>query len=440
MAIPNSKEAKLTSLPRSIFNMSKAAVGLGAILLVTVMQTLGLGYGLITLCFCGTISALTLHFLARVTVATRAQSYFTACGIILGRKGEALALISLALVLFGSLMGYTFYIGEYASSGLLYFIGRSINPKLISAIILAVLVFPISCLKDMRKLGLVSIFGMAIMCSITVLMVANYFTAQPILDSIKSHFPPDQINPAYLSGFKDSLPIFPQLSFAALGCFGSIAFAFTNHFALVSTVNTLDNSTPKRITTIILTSTLITALINILIGIFSLLYYKNTKVLNILDIPVMNRLFAFAKIGVAISLSFTYPLLLDPLRNVLDRFANRILPNNVTIRHYSETVCIIMLSLVIVLIFGQKVSNILDVVSSLFRVILVYVLPPLMLLKGPKVIPSLSLSSWERYCAYFIFTFGLVVCSFGPIFPFLKLINQAPQNTQLVSYQPQGNC
>jgi amino acid permease len=437
MAVPSTKAPKLTSLPRSVFNMSKAAVGLGAILLVTVMQTLGLGYGLIALFFCGTLSALTLHFLARVTVATRAQSYFSACGIILGGKGEAIALVSLALVLFGSLMGYTFYIGEYASSGLFYFIGRAVPPKLLSAIVLAVLVFPISCLKDMSKLGIVSIFGMLIMCSITMLMVINYCTAQPILESIKSHYPLDKINPAYLAGYKDSVPIFPNASFAMIGCFGSIAFAYTNHFALVSTVNTLNNSTPKRITTIILTSTIITAVINILIGIFSLLYYKNTKVLNILDVPVMNCPFALAKIGVAISLSFTFPLLLDPLRNVLDRLVKRFFPNNSIVRHYSETVLITLLSLVIVLIFGQRVSNILDVVSSLFRVLLVYVLPPFMLLRVPKVIPLMCLCTWERYCAYFILAFGLVVCILGPIFPFLKLIDSAPQNTQLVSYRIQ---
>jgi amino acid permease len=435
MAVTQSKEIKLVSTSRTIFNMAKAAVGLGAILLVAVMQTLGLGYGLIALGFCAVLSALTLHFLARVTVATRAHSYFAACGIILGGKGELVALVSLTFVLFGSLMGYTFFIGEYASSGLFHLTGLSIYPKLLSIIVLGLLVFPISCMKDMGKLSVVSIFGMIIMCSITLLMVVNFFTAQPIFDSIKAHFPPDSINPEYLTGFKTSVPIFPPLSFAALGCFGSIAFAYTNHFALVSAVNSLDKSSPKRIAIVILVSTVITAIINIVIGIFSLLYYKNTKVLNILDIPVMNRLFAFAKIGVAISLSFTYPLLLDPLRNVLDRFFKRFSPDSAVLRHYSETIFIIIVPLVIVLIFDQKVSNILDVVSSLFRVLLVYVLPPLMLLRGPKAIPLMSLKTWERYCAYFILAFGVIVCIFGPIFPFLKLIGRAPQNSRLISFR-----
>lgn len=428
------QQQNLVSLPKAIFNMSKAAVGLGTILLITSMQTLGFGYGVIAMLFSAALSSLTLHFLGRVTLATRAASYSAVSAAVLGRKGEVLTGVSLGLMLFGSLMGYSYFIGQYSSSGIAFLTGKQLNGKILSSVILYLVVFPVSCMKDMSKLGVVSIFGMLIMCFIAALTIYNSLSTPGIMELIKSHYEDEKINPEYLVKFQDFPAIFPPLTLASVGCFGSLAFAFTNHFALVGTVNTLERPTKTRLTVIIGSCTIVTALINILIGVFSLRFYKNTIVLDILDRPVMNNAFAFAKIGVSFSLSFTFPLLLHPLRNLIDPLFARLIPKRPARRHYLETLLIVTVPLLVVLAFETKVNGILDVISSLFRVLLVYVLPALMILKLPRAVPGMSLKTWERYMAYLVLLFGGIICIIGPIFPFLKLIKRAPKNESLVSF------
>ena len=152
-----------TSLPRAIFNMSKAAIGLGTVLLITIMQTLGAGYGLLAMLLSAFLSAITLHFLGRVTLATRATSYSAVSAAVLGKTGELVTMVALGLVMTGSLMGYSYYVGQYSSSGIEFLTGRVVCGKVLSCGILYLVVLPVSCMKDMSRLGVVSIFGMLIM-------------------------------------------------------------------------------------------------------------------------------------------------------------------------------------------------------------------------------------------------------------------------------------
>ena len=426
------KQPPSVSFAKAVLNMSKAAIGLGTILLITSMQTLGLGYGIIALLLSAFLSALTLHFLGRVTSATRSGTYFGLSAVILGRKGEIVAMLALGIVLFGSLMGYAYYIGQYASCGLAHLSGRTFHPKIVSGIILYLIVLPVSCLKDLSKLGVVSIFGMLIMLAVTVLTIYNHLSSN-ILDLVRSLPNQELINPEYFAKYQGQPAVFPPLTFASIGCFGSIAFAYTNHFALVGTVNSLAHPTPTRLAFLIILSTIFTATLNILIGLFSLFFFKNTQVSDILSRPLMNTAFAWAKLGVALALSFTFPLLLSPLRGLLDCLMIRIIPKLPTVRHYLNTLLIVSMPYAIVLIFDNKVTGILDVISSLFRVLLVYILPALMILRLPKSVPGTFLRTWERYMAYVVLVFGAVVCIIGPIFPFLRVIGKAPKNDSLVS-------
>ena len=120
--MPSPQQSTLASLPKALYNMSKAAKGVVTIVVITSMQTLGLGYGIIALLLSAFLSALTLHFLARVTGATGSSTYFGTIAVILGRKGEIVALLALGYFIF--IVGAFVFVG--ASSNLVRLLKRRI--------------------------------------------------------------------------------------------------------------------------------------------------------------------------------------------------------------------------------------------------------------------------------------------------------------------------
>jgi amino acid permease len=420
---------RTTSLFLAIFYLLKSAVGLGAVLLVKNFQILGLGYGVPLLIFAAIISSLSLHFLNRVSYNLDLGDYVKICKLAMGRKGEILTIVSLVLVLIGSLIAYAYFIGTYARDSLIFLTDVKdkfwVSEKFLTTILLTVFVLPISCLKDLSKLAITSVVGMALMLSITGLVVFKSLTSDIKTEALSAAA--TNISPEFVIKIKDfaDLEWFPSLGLSALGCFGSLIFAYMNHFTMTSLTQVLKDPTPKRRMTLNLAATGLATAIYLTIAFFSYRYFRNARVSDSLSIPIMTTVFAVAKLAVAVVLILSFPLLADPTRGAIDSLFSIItgdsegFKNAATVRHYAETVAVVLIPLLVAVSTGIASLAILDIFSSFFGSILVFVLPPLFFLKLKRKYITRPI---ERGLAYFVLAMGVIIAILGPIAPIADLL------------------
>jgi amino acid permease len=235
------------------------------------------------------------------------------------------------------------------------------------------------------------------------------------------------INPAFPTSIKSfsDLEFFPSLGLATLGCFGSLIFAYMNHFTMTSLTQVLRDPTPKRRMTLNLAATVLATVIYVTMAFFSYRYYRNARVDDSLSIPVMTTIFAVAKLAVAVVLILSYPLLADPTRGALDSLFSIItgdsegFRNAATLRHYLETATVVLVPLIVAVVSGKKSLGILEISSSFFGSILVFVLPPLFFLKLKRKYITRPI---ERGLAYFVLVMGAIITLIGPIAPIADLL------------------
>jgi amino acid permease len=336
-------------------------------------------------------------------------------------------------MLFGALMVFYLFLGEYGAQAIAFFTGKSLTPQLVSLGFLLVPILPLSCLRSLSALGTVSLFGMLIMTLIAMLCVGNYLGSEPMLTLVQRSASP-AVSAAFERDVAKTLPWFVPLTAASLNAFGAFITIFTNHFGVVTNVRQMDRPTPRRLAGMLLASTVIVVGINVGISWFSYAFFRNARVKDPLDVPKPTLLFALAKLGVSLNLALTFPLLLDSLRSAVDRLVVMVVGSKVdaTKRHYCETLAIVLVPYLVYVPFGESVINVFDLFSALFRVIVVLIMPAWMFLRCGSLTGK---RRWERIAACLIITFGALICVLGPIPPFVKLVHKPLPGPLLASFK-----
>jgi amino acid permease len=169
--------AEGTTMTQAIFSLCKSAIGFGAFRLSKHFASIGYVPCILMLILCSITTTASLHFLSRLTSRTQASSYFSIGKLALGATGEIICMISLCLFLIGGLISYIANAGVCLAMGIDQLFGTSIcgnsHYQNMVIIIIAVLIYPIACLRDMRVLAKTSMIGMACMFYTLVL----YFIA-----------------------------------------------------------------------------------------------------------------------------------------------------------------------------------------------------------------------------------------------------------------------
>jgi amino acid permease len=419
-----------TSWIKATVNLVKSAVGLGTVLLVGKLQIMGLGFGLMTLVAAAAISSLSLHFLSRMAYNLDVGDYMKMSRLAFGKWGELTAIICLLLVLLGSLTAYAFFIGTYVRSGLLFFApgvkgGVLGDYRFYSTILVLVPVLGLSCLRDLSKLALTSILGMLLMLFLTGLVIYKSATGDISKEAAEALAKGVALNPQFLALHKpiSELAAFQPLSLAALGCFGDIIFAYMNHFTIVALMPVLKQPTPARRLSLNIVATITATVIYCTVAFFGYRYYGNAMVEDVLSVPLMNGVFATAKLLVAFVLICSYPLLADPTRGALDSLigffaSGPAFKAAVQIRHYAETIAVVSVPLIIAVLAGDKSFQVLSITSAFFGGVLVFVLPPAMFLRLRR---KYITSPTERILAYVLVVLGVAISIAGPIEPIGKI-------------------
>lgn len=389
-----SEKLRNTSMVRACFNLTKSAVGIGTLSLPSTIKKLGWALGLPMIVIASLLCTVSHHFLARLAANTDIADFYGLGKLAYGSVGEMTAVAATLLYLFGALLAYCRYAGDYIASAVGYLFSLDANnwlvyPPYMTILVSAVFIFPLACLKDLSKLANASILGMMCIGYITVLTIVDYFVHTPE--------PAPTIVPA-------------KFSFEIFECFSVFLFAFLNHFTTVALVPVLIRPTPARRHQLIVTSQIATTTIYLLVAAFGYLHFGDGVTRDILAARKVNLPYALGKLAIGITIIVSYPLLLDPVRSATDHLITRGVKTPSAVRHYALTVGFVASSAVIAATFAKKIDGILDVFSSLAGSLLVFVFPALYFLRMSYKYP---VSGLERGLAYFIVVFGAILCVFG---------------------------
>jgi amino acid permease len=408
-----------TSLTKAVFNLSKSAIGLGAIFLPGNLQRMGLIGGIFMITVGAITSAISLHLLGEMSHYYLIGDFFE---LGMAAFGDNMAVfVSVVLVLFqvGGLIAYCKFAGSYLSSALGLFLKASgsipwwRSYRFLSIIIGSFFMFPLSLLKDMSKLGYISIAGMLCIFYITVLTVIDYFVEGKVPNT-------------------DYTMIRVGSDF--LNAFSSIMFAFVNQFTLLALIPVLINPRNLRRSSLISSSSSIVTLVYLLIGICGYLHFGNNVASDILSAPESPSMFyAVARMLVSVVLICSYPLLLDPPRTAADHLTAKIFARTrfhqafqaaKWRRHITWTFIIVFIPLLFAITAADYVEPVLEIFSSACGALLVFVLPSAYFIKlgrKEKVMPS---RLPERILAYFNFIFGVIICIGGTIGAIIDVVRK----------------
>jgi len=392
-----------TTLTGCVFNMTKSAVGTGTLVLAYNMRQMGLALGLSLLTVAAIFTAITLHFLARISSNMGCSSYFALGKMSFGVAGEISAIFALVLFLIGALIFYAMIVGVYLSRSLIYLLNLDptafyTNQTFLVVLAGALLIFPLACLKDMSKLAKVSIAGMACMVYVAVLTIFDYFYDSPTSKLAKIAY--------------------ARPSFDVFTGFSNFLFAYTNHFTIVGLMPVMIDPTPSLRTQLILFSSGASTLMYISVAAFGYLHFGDAVTNNILLSPkTMTMPYAIAQLLVGLVVVFSFPLLAGPTRGSIDRLLEMAFSSSPAfferismIRHFGLTALITSFCVFIAATIPDLALNILGLFSALCGSLLLFIFPSLYFLKLQKHYRTMTI---ERSLAYVEIVLGLIVMVMG---------------------------
>lgn len=360
------------------------------------MHRMGLLSGLASIIIAGVLCSTTLHYLSRICANTGADNYFKLGRLAYGSIGEMAAVAALLFNLLGGLINYANFAGDYMSSALLFLLGIDsapwyISPAFLKIVISSLAIFPLACLKDMSKLAHSSLAGLLCMGYILLLTIADALTDQ------EEYAPPR---------------IMPRISTQFFSAFGSIIFAFVNHFTIVAIVPVLINPTPQRRGLMIASSNATVLLVYLSAAIFGYSHFGSSidpnkpDILN--SVAKMSVPYAIAKLAFSLVMVFSYPLLCDPARSALDQLVTKLVVGGSAerlatwsslyqLRHYTETFILVAVPTIIAVCAASMAALFMDVFSSLCGSLLVFIFPSLYFVKlaAPRMY-NYRIHSWEK--------------------------------------------
>ncbi|PJF16565.1 hypothetical protein PSACC_03614 [Paramicrosporidium saccamoebae] len=410
------KAKRTTTLSQGIFNVSKSAVGAGALRLPYAVSKLGIAGGVGVLLFVSFITTTTLHFLARMAANLDVGDYFTLGNMAFGVVGEVVAMISLVLFLIGGLIFYIDKAQEFTVNVISEVIPslseyRSSLP-LIVTVVTAVLIFPLAAQRDMSALAKGAMIGMVCMGYILVLTVADYLYAV-----------------ATGATAPDVVMIVPFSFGDFFRTFSGMLFAFVNHFTLLAVVPVMVDPSPKRRMSLTLSSSGVVLGFYLLVAVCGYLHFGATVPQLVLSACTAKSgpikwAYQAGSLLVAVVLILSYPLLLDPARGTIEgaliRFAGGA-PHSAS-RSLIITFVLVALPTFIALTFKERVLNILDVFVAFTGALLLFIFPGGFFLRFQD---KYHVSPIERVLAYISVAFGFVLMIFGTYYSVVDLVAPA---------------
>ena len=397
------------SLFSGIINLTNTIVGAGVLGLPFAFNSSGLGLGMLLLSAVGIVETYSLILLLESSKVTGIDSYGGVAKAAYGVVMDYIVQFNIMLQCFGVCVAYTVIIGDLVPSVMLYCVGNLLDfatywdvallidvfegmmhlltadawiVRTMTMIIISFLViFPLVCLRKMDSLrftSVIAIFSIFYVCLLVVvwatLLALDLLFDTSLLGTSEDNAQRDERR---VELFKTSSSVALTIPIFTL--------AYTCHMNMHPIYRELRNPTRLRAYTVVSVSTITCTLIYAVVGICGyFVYLQETQGNILLNFPQSNIFIQIARVGVTLTVTFSFPVLAYPLRLSFDRifFASWMKPEMLErhpwslIRFIIEGFFIVLGALVLGILL-PKVENVFDVVGASCSTLVSMVFPQL---------------------------------------------------------------
>ena len=371
-----------------IFNLVNAVVGAGVLAQPYCFKEAGMVAAGMFLCLTATFTNWTLYMMAFVGEISHKKGYSEAVEYYFGVKGALATDFFISFLNFGTSIAYLDVIGDIICGWL----GYSAKVGALLSVLIFIL-FPLCCIRTFDQLRFTSYLGSAIYTTFGIAVVLIYF----------SHAYDDVLEDSIASGdSNEKQEIGFTIDFARIVPIQTLAFAcHTILFPVYTEYMALKNATTKQFNNAISIAIVLCCSLYLLIGIFGAMTFQSYTAGDILlNYSRHNGFFPnFLQAVFAVSLCFTYPLVVFPLRDSLDKMLmksamfEKIMFNFDPLtkcssqRWYIETMIVCISGLVIAIVL-PSIEVIFGITGALAGTTLCFIIPSLMYLKATNTLPT----------------------------------------------------
>lgn len=394
------------SVRSSVFNLSSATLGAGALALPYALQQSGLLIGICLLIGAYTLSCYSINLLIQSSLYTQRNSYETITTKLFTYRGISIIVdLNILLFCFGTCVAYLVGCADIIQPIMLHSFGFTTdsvygNRSSILILFTMCIMLPLSCCKQINQLRFTSFIGVC-----TLLFLVLCIIIRTVQYCIINGIQYDTLKFVdHSTGFSGTI-ITMSIMMYAYTCRPNV---FTIYGELLS-------PTPKTMSTVVSRSFMLSSSVYVMIGVSGWLHYGSTVQSDILrNIDISNDyLMAIAQLGLAISITLAYPLNVFPARTSIlhiiwpnahnTRTDNQSMDDsaggdNNTIDHddnisdllfYTLTISVVGTSLFIAL-YTTNLSSVFAIIGSSTSAVVCFILPPIFYLCSTDE----SLDSW----------------------------------------------
>ena len=377
----SSSSAGTATIPNEVFNLIKSIAGAGFLSLPWGVAVFGnapsaLIPAVVLIAITGALSGYTFGLIGRVCSKTKTASYADAWDVVVGKRLAWLIAFSCLVDCFAGNLTYSMILADTIKN-LLSSIGVSVTRTQSLLSVTAVVLLPLCLLKNLASLAPFSLVGIIGMLYTTVVMGIRWFGKAY---QVGGTYYDTQLTPPVFGTAGARAALSPKA--LVLACM--LSNAYIAHFNAPKFLTELKNPTMKRFHQVIGWSFGVSvALYGIVTGFGFLTFGAASNGLILNNYSTADLLASFSRIAVALSITFSYPLIFVGTRDALmDLFnvkqqdrSNKLL-NQMTLA-----------ILGVVTLLAAKLTD-LGLVASIsgatFGTALVFIYPAIMFLKSQK--------------------------------------------------------
>ena len=286
--------APTSSLPAALSNVVMAVLGAGQLTLPYVMSQLGFAFGMLLLVCFALVAVYSSALLRALTASTKAATYGDMLGRALGPRWKTACAVVVVLYAFGTAVSYFLIIREQLHRIAAFFLPTSDtgatpweeNKVFMLVVVTALVVYPLSALRDLTALRFSSSLG-----SLFALYITSVVCLYAPWGADRYHIREDDGGVVLLRVCRGGHPPSPDLaprlwprSFAAFAAASPLlAFALNSGWAFVPVFASLRDPTPSRGATLILVSHAIIAVNYLIIAGVGYASYCDSVEDNVVD-------------------------------------------------------------------------------------------------------------------------------------------------------------
>jgi amino acid permease len=358
------------SIRGSVFNLSSATLGAGALSVPFAFKSMGIGLGLALIIICGVATAFSIKLLILTRARTNLSSFEQVTERLFGSTAAASVEASIAIFCFGSGVAYCKSIRDFLLPIIQLYHIDSMLPgydveKCAMGLVWVCLLLPLSLIRDINKLRYCSLLGV-----VTIMYLAIAIAQHSIHNFEPSRFRPpwegyDLWVSLNLLDIISALPIF--------------LFAFTCQINVFAIFDGLARASSPRMNKVTFRAVVLCFAIYSCIGLFGFIEFGDDTCGNILknyasEFTDGNLVAVTMYASVAVTIILSFPLVVQPCRAATEALMLRFLPP--CDRHFSTTL-VISGGCLAVSLFVPHINEVFQLLGGTVSSFVCYVLPAL---------------------------------------------------------------